>query len=612
MKSVGILESPTPSNETLSRPHGSRKPSNDSLEGTTFPAAKSNLSKGSLAALNPTPEPEATESQYLTSWRLYIVIACLFFGVFLVALDTHIITVAVPKIISDFHSLEDVAWYGTAYLVTSTAFQPIYGSLYKFFDTKLVYSMSILVFEVGSIICAAATSSNLFIIGRAVAGLGGAGIFQGALAIVGKVIVLEQRPIYFSIVASVFAISIGAGPPLGGVFTEKSTWRWCFWINLPIGAVVLFVLTYILKIKEEDTENRILPFIQKLDHLDPLSCTVFLGSVVCILLALQWGGQTKSWDSPTIIGLLVGSGVLAILFVGLQWWRQDKALIPPRIFRKRTVYTSVGVVFFLGGSAYLNPFFLSFYFQAVRGVGQIDAGVDLIPILLSQIVAMVVVGTIVKIWGHYVPCMIVGELICVVGTALLTQLKSDTSTVIWAVYLFVSGFGMGMAVQLPYTAIQIALSEDDVTTANGIVLLSFLLGGAIAISMGQTITITTILDEVPKMIPGLSPHDVIAAGSAYLDLVASSEEILHVLRSIWSIAISRTMILSVALVGAAVPFTLGMEWLNAKKISEARKREEEDIERERRAAEEREREMEKNRYLTVAYMAPREGLYEGW
>ncbi|KAI9675450.1 MAG: hypothetical protein M1822_008928, partial [Bathelium mastoideum] len=217
----------------------------------------------------------AAPSPYISGWRLAVVITCLFFGAFLIALDTNIVNVAVPKISSEFHALDDVAWYGTAYLLTITAFQPIYGSLYKYFRTDVVYRLSILMFEVGTVLCAAATSSKMFIVGRAIAGFGAAGVLQGALTIISQVIELEKRPLYMGIVISVFIFAVCIGPPLGGVFTQKVTWRWCFWINLPLGGVVLAGLTLFLKVKGIENADRKLPLMRKLSNMDPLGCNVF-------------------------------------------------------------------------------------------------------------------------------------------------------------------------------------------------------------------------------------------------------------------------------------------------------------------------------------------------
>ena len=186
---------------------------------------------------------------YLHGWALGMIITSLTLGIFLIALDTTIIGVAVPKITSDFQNLNDIAWFGSAYLLTVTAFQPSFGTLYKFFNAKLVYIGSVVIFEgilhgqsvtnlailtlkysVGSIICAAAPSSTVFIIGRAISGLGAAGIYQGALGIISYTVVLEQRPLYFGVVVSSFAISACIGPVIGGALTDRATWRWCFWM----------------------------------------------------------------------------------------------------------------------------------------------------------------------------------------------------------------------------------------------------------------------------------------------------------------------------------------------------------------------------------------------
>ena len=193
------------------------------------------------------PAMAMEQSPYLKRWRLFMVITSLYLGTFLMALDTNIIGVAVPKISSDFHALEAVAWYGSAYLLTITAFQPAFGNLYKFFNIENTYRTSIVVFEgqssisltflslidsesVGSIISATAVDSFMFIVGRAIAGLGAAGLLQGALSIIGHAVELEKRPLYMGIVISVFVISVCVGPVLGGALTTHTTWRWCFWM----------------------------------------------------------------------------------------------------------------------------------------------------------------------------------------------------------------------------------------------------------------------------------------------------------------------------------------------------------------------------------------------
>ncbi|KAJ5691620.1 MFS general substrate transporter [Penicillium malachiteum] len=496
------------------------------------------------------------ESSYLTGWRLGVAISCLFFANFLIALDANIINVAIPRISSDFHALDDVAWYGTGYLLTITTFQPLYGTFYRLFRTDAVYLISIIIFELGTIICAAANSSPLFIVDRAIAGLGAAGVLQGSLSIIGQVVILEKRPLYMGLVISAFAVTVCIGPPLGGEFTEHASWRWCFWINLPIGAVVLIGLSIFLKVRGGTNALRRLPLRSKLACVDFIGCTLFLGAVCCLLLALQWGGQTKPWSSAIIIGLFVGTVALITLFAYVQWQRGENALIPLRVLRKRNVLTSA-----------MFSYYLPFYFEAVRGISAVTSGVNFIPLMLSQMVSLVIIGAVVKECGHYVPFILFGNLVAIVGAALLTQLDLHTATIEWAAYFVVTGIGLGMAMQLPYTAIHITLSAEDLPAGNAIAVLFYQLGGAISISMGQTVVLCTIEEELQDKIPGLNSKEVFSAGAANLESLVSTRAALTILREIWNDGIQRNMYLSVSLITAAVPFTLCMQWLNSKKVA---------------------------------------------
>ncbi|KAL8935735.1 MAG: hypothetical protein Q9216_005288 [Gyalolechia sp. 2 TL-2023] len=314
----------------------------------------------------------------------------------------------------------------------------------------------------------------MFIVGRTIAGLGAAGVLQGTLSIISHVVELEKRPLYMGVVISVFVIAVCGGPPLGGVLTQKTTWRWCFWINLPLGAVVLILISIFARVQIPENENRSLTLPKKLANMDPIGCLLFIGSICCLIFALQWGGQSKPWNSPSVIGLLV-------------------------------------------------------------------------------------------------PYMLFGESVCIVGTALLSKIGPTTPTMTWAAYMVVAGVGMGIAQQLPYTAVQVTLTDDDLPTGNAIAVLFYQLGAAIAIAMGQTITIGTIRHELPKHVPDLPAGAILTAGAANLSQLTNSPDVLDSLRLIWSKAIDRTMLLSVSFVAASVPFTLGMEWINAKKVAQARK-----------------------------------------
>lgn len=200
-----------------------------------------------------------------------------------------------------------------------------------------------------------------------------------------------------------------------------------------------------------------------------------------------------------------------------------------------------------------------------------DTGVDFIARLIPQFACLIITSLVVKKFGHYVPYMLLGELICIGGQVMLTQLQPTSGTVYWAASLVVTGLGSGMAMQLPYTAIPLVLSDEDIPVGNAIAVFFYQMGGAISISLGQTITLSTLIDLVPERLPDVPVQSVVDAGAANLDSLGLSSSGLSILQDIWNVAIVRTMILATAVVGAAVPFTLGMEWLNANKIAAARK-----------------------------------------
>ncbi|KAL8934498.1 MAG: hypothetical protein Q9216_005883 [Gyalolechia sp. 2 TL-2023] len=467
------------------------------------------------------------------------------------ALDINIINVAVPKIASDFRALEDVAWYGAAYLLTVTAFQPAFGNIYKYFDVEVTYKICLAVFE------------------RA------AGILQGALAIISHVVELQKRPLYMGIVISVFVVTVSIGPVLGGVFTAHTTWRWCFWINLPIGVLVLFLLTIFLKVNNTMNANQKLPLKVKLGHMDPLGCVVFLGAICCLLLALQWGGQSRPWRSAMIIGLLLGSSALLVLFGFIQWRLGEKATIPLRILRQRSILAGAATLFFLGAALNADSFHIPFWFQAVQGVDAMTSGIRLIPLFIPQMVSLIVVGAVVSKWGYYVPYMILGELVCIAGSSMLTRLSTASSTVYWSASLATTGLGMGMAMQLPYTAVQMVLSNRCILLATWRVnnhppiaaceILKCAIKRAVSIAAGQTMILNTILKRIPMEVQDNATSAITAALRSE---ATASPQAINLLRSVWNTAICRIMLFSLVMVCTAVPFTLGMEWINTKNHDE--------------------------------------------
>jgi len=213
--------------------------------------------------------------------------------------------------------------------------QLLFGKLYTHFNIKLIFLSAIAIFELGSLICGAAPTSKALIVGRAIAGLGSAGVFNGGVIIISRTVPLVRRPIYVGIVGAMYGIASVAGPLMGGAFTDHLSWRWCFYINLPIGAITFIGILLFLETPEKQTATRTVR--ERILQLDPVGTILFLPGIICLLIALQWGGSKYPWKNGRIIALLVVFAVLIALFVIVQIYNKENATVPPRIISQRSM-----------------------------------------------------------------------------------------------------------------------------------------------------------------------------------------------------------------------------------------------------------------------------------
>lgn len=301
----------------------------------------------------------------------------------------------------------------------------------------------------------------------------------------------------------------------------------------------------------------------KILELDLIGAGFLICAIVCLLLALQWGGSTYPWHDSKVWGCLLGFGLLIIVFIGLQFHRGDRATIPPRIYGQRTVLFGALFSCFMSMGLYTHIFYLPFYFQAVKGTTAEGSGIRTIPYMLSIIISSLVVGGSITAIGVYKPFMIGGATVFTVGAGLLYTLDISSRAGRWIGYQLVAGFGAGAGIQIPFIAVQVVLSAKDMPTGNAIAIFFNSLGGAISISIAQNIFSNGLIKNVPKYAPNVAAETVVNAGSTHLRQVISPADLPGVLKA-YAIAIENAFVLPIAVGAIAVICGCCVEWKSVK------------------------------------------------
>ncbi|MCJ1283209.1 hypothetical protein MMC26_002537 [Xylographa opegraphella] len=507
--------------------------------------------------------PRENHGTDLRGIELVLFTITLMLGQFLTGIDGTVIITAIPKITAEFNSLEDVGWYGSAYLLTTMALQPTFGKVYAYFDIKRTFVVSVLMFEIGSIICAAAPSSKAFILGRAVAGVGQAAMLAGAMTVIGFRIPLEKRAIYFAILSIMNGVASVVGPALGGIFTdsEKLTWRFCFWINVPLGAIVIIIGWFCFENPNQPPPN--LKLKDKLLKMDLIGAFLFITSMTCLFIALQRGGTQYLWSNVAAWGWLLGFALTMMSFAALQIRLQDNASIPPRILCQRYIAACCIYICLVSIGFSTHTYYLPFYFQSVKGVSAENSGVHMIAYLASLMVSGLGAGGLMMVVGYCIPFLWAGAVIFAVGSGLLTTLNIDSSTATWVGYQFLAGTGFGSTINIAAVAIQVGLPPEDLSTGNGLMLFSNFLGGALGVSIAQNIFSNVLEQRLGQLGPSVDPHAVLLAGATAIPSAVPAA-LVDGVREAYAYAISRTFMLPAA--GASIAFfmTFGVRWVNIK------------------------------------------------
>ncbi|KAJ7446316.1 major facilitator superfamily domain-containing protein [Mycena latifolia] len=504
------------------------------------------------------------EDDFPRGLKLAVLTLALCLSVFLVALDNTILATAIPKITDEFKSLDDVGWYGSSYLLATAATQLLFGKVYTFLPVKGVYIAAISMFEIGSLLCGAAPTSDVLIIGRAIAGVGNAGIFAGALIILAHTVPLPKRPVYTGLVGGMFGLASVAGPLLGGVFTDELTWRWCFYINIPIGAITLAVVIFLFQMPRSGAvKPEAMTFFQRLAICDPWGTLAFVPAVVALLLALQWGGSKYPWNSARIMALLVVFAVFTILFVRIQLWKQDLATIPPRILKRRSIWSGALYAFCIGAAFIIVTFYLPIWFQAIRGVSAEKSGIDNLPVILSLVAASIIAGAVITRVGYYTPFLILSAILTAVGTGLLCTLTVASDHTKWLPFEVLCGLGVGFGMQQPMLAAQTVLDLKDVPIGVAIIMFSQTMGSALFISIAQNVFTSKLVSGLVATVPGVSPSLVLSTGATSLKDAIAPEFLSGVLL-VYNQAVVAAFYVATAMASLALVGALVIEWRNIK------------------------------------------------
>ncbi|KAL8418553.1 hypothetical protein RB594_001954 [Gaeumannomyces avenae] len=525
------------------------------------------------------------DMQYPKGLKLVLIISALCLSVFLVALDQTIIAPALGAITDEFASVKDIGWYGAAYLLTSTATSLTYGRLYRIFSVKMTYLAAVALFELGSLVCALAPASNAFIVGRALAGVGVGGLFSGGVVILSYTLPLRQRPLAFGLIGAMWGIASVAGPLLGGAFTDHVTWRWCFWINLPIGGVAMVAIFLFLHINRVNNPDG-LSLAQRLKGIDVVGLVMLVPAIVCFLLALQWGGSEFAWNSSQVIGLFVGAGAMALVFAGIQVWQGDNATLPPFLFKNRNVVMAMLFAFFFGAAFFPLIYYLALYFQAIQADTAVQAGLKLLPLLISVVVASIATGGLITAVGYYNPFILPSMVLFTVGCAMISTFGLDTPMREWFGYQVLAGLGVGCGFQIGVLVIQNVLPLDWVPVGTAAVQFMQTLGGAVFIAVAQTVFTNGLLDSIAADVPGLPPAIFINSGAsgirqtlerlerdpqlrAVMEQNGGLDRVYDLVRAAYLRGLRGTYYVATACAGLAFFAALGLSWISLKKKKKA-------------------------------------------
>ncbi|CAG8982088.1 hypothetical protein HYALB_00014015, partial [Hymenoscyphus albidus] len=438
-----------------------------------------------------------------------LVVVSVLSSTFLFGLDTTITAVLQPKIIETFGEIEKLPWVSVGAGLGGVSVNLVWGKFYGQFNNKYLFISAVIIFEVGSVLCGAASSVNVFIVGRTLSGLGGSGLYIGAISIITAFTTIEQRPLYMGFLGVTWSVATVLGPIIGGVIGDsKGTWRWAFYLNL---CVVAVAPVYIFLLPSSAPSSQSSTFKEKVKRLDLTGTVLLAGLTTALTMAISFGGSVFSWKSGQIIGLLVCGSVLTILFVVQQLLyfltTEEDRLFPVQFFYSRELCILFAQVAVAIPCLYLPMYFIPLFFQFVHGDKALDSGVRLLPFIFVIIFSTMLNGALLPKF-IYMPLFLVGGLLATAGAALLHSLNLESGTPSVYGYTSVIAFGTGLFVQAPFAIAQASVEVESVPLVTAFISCAQISSITFSLAIGNSIFVNQAFKKVGAVLPGVRVEDV--------------------------------------------------------------------------------------------------------
>jgi EmrB/QacA subfamily drug resistance transporter len=422
--------------------------------------------------------------------RVRLIFLALMLVLLLASLDQTIVSTALPTIVGDFGGLNHLSWVVTAYLLSSTVAGPLYGKLGDLYGRKPILQGAIVIFLVGSVLCGLAQSMVQLIAYRAIQGLGAGGLIVTTLAVIGDLIPPRERGKYQGYFGGVFGVSTVIGPLLGGFFVDNLSWRWIFYVNLPVGIVALAVIATAFHART----------VKQRHEIDYLGAGLLAAALSAVILFTSLGGTTWAWSSTKIIALIVASIVLLPLFVFVEA-RAAEPIMPLTLFRNHTFSVTSVVGFIVGFALFGAVTYLPLYLQVTKGLSPTKSGLQLLPLMAGVLVTSILSGQLITRLGRYRFFPIAGTALMTVGMVLLSRLEADSSIWFAAAGAVVLGLGLGMVMQVLVLAVQNAVDRSMMGVATSGSTLFRQIGGSIGVALFGTIFANRLHIELASRLP---------------------------------------------------------------------------------------------------------------